>query len=280
MKFEFNLRTIMFIVIILICIGALNFGVYWAFFRNQPKVNNITPIPETIDEEELEKLEKNFNNIFTNSLDYQNYKINTTGITKTNSNEDLIFTLYKKEQTVDNKYSMKIDIPYINISNTEVEKINKEIDSVYVEKARDIIQNATNNTVYTVEYMSYINTNILSVVIKSTLKEGNNPQRVIVQTYNYNLSTNEVMTLKQILEAKGIQEKTITDKVKLKIEEANKEAEKLKQLGYNVYIRNINDAMYTIENTTTYFIGANGKLYIIYPYGNANFTSETDVIVF
>ncbi len=282
MKFKFSLRNIIFIIIIIICIGALNFGVYWTFFRDIPKTNTVGEEPEidNTNNEELEKMAKNFDSIFTNSLDYQNYKINTTGLTKKNVNEDLIYTLYKKEETVDNKYSININIPYINISNTAVEKINSEIDSIFVEKARDILQNATNNTIYNVEYMSYINTNILSIVIKSTLKEGNNPQRVIIQTYNYNLSTNDVMNLRQILEAKGIQEDKITSGVKEKIQQANKQAEEMKKLGYNVYIRTLNSSMYTIENTETYFVGQNGRLYIIYPYGNTNFTSETDVIVF
>ncbi len=229
---------------------------------------------------ELENIEKNFNNIFKNTLDYQNNRISLNGITKVESNNDLIFTLYKKEEVVDNKYSMKIDIPYINISNFTVEKINKEIDSIFAEKARDIILNATNNTIYNVDYMSYVNSNILSLVIKSTLKEGNNPQRVIIQTYNYNLSTNEPINLQQIMEIKGLNTQNVENRIQDKIKKANEEANKLKNLGYNVYTRDIGNDMYKIDNTNIYFIGKDNHLYILYPYGNNNFTSETDVIVF
>ena len=149
-----------------------------------------------------------------------------------------------------------------------------------VDKANDIIVNATNNTVYTVEYMSYINTNIMSLVIKSTLKEGNNPQRVIIQTYNYNLSTNEEITFAQMLEIKGLQESTLKKTISEKIQKANTEAMKLKNLGYNVYVRDLSSDIYEPKNITNFMLGADNNLYIIYPYGNNNFTDEMDVIVF
>ena len=282
MKFKFNLRTIMFIIIIIICIVAINVGAYMQFFYGKEKKKEKDPDNTTTQKyaEELVKIEKGFSNIFKNSLDYQGNRISLNGITKVESNNDLIFTLYKKEEVVDNKYSMKIDIPYINISNFAVEKINKEIDSIFAEKARDIILNATNNTIYNVEYMSYINTNILSLVIRSTLKEGNNPQRVIVQTYNYNLSTNEQINLQQIIEIKGLNKTEVEQRIQEKIKNANEEASHLKNLGYNVYTRDVENEMYKTNNTNVYFIGKDNHLYIVYPYGNSNFTSETDVIVF
>ena len=61
---------------------------------------------------------------------------------------------------------------------------------------------------------------------------------------------------------------------------ANEEAENLKRLGYNVYTRDLTSSIYKLENTDNYMLGADNKLYIIYPYGNANFTDEMDVIVF
>lgn len=275
---KINIRNIIFGIIIVICIFAINFGVYWQFFRNTNSQNAIENIIET--DVKVEEIEKNFSNIFNNTIDYQGYNINTTGVTKIDSNKDLVYTLYKKQETVENKYDMNIQIPYINIVNDSVEKFNKQIDEIFVQKARNVLGQATNNTIYSVEYMSYINTNILSLVIKSTLKEGNNPQRVIIQTYNYNLSTNEAMSLNQILEIKGLQTQNVKYRIANKVAEANKEAESLKALGYNVFIRNANSNIYELENTTNFFIGANNRLYIIYPYGNANFTDAMDVIVF
>ena len=275
---KINLRTIIFGIIIIVCIFAVNFAVYWQFFRN-------TEDPQTVDNtistsQETAQLEDNFKNIFENRLDYQGYDVNTTGVLKIDSSQDLIYTWVTKESVVENRYDLDLNIPRVNISNTSVEKFNEKIKELYVDKANDIILNATNNTIYTVEYMSYINTNILSLVIKSTLKEGNNPQRVIIQTYNYNLSTNEEITLKQMLEIKGLQENTVKNTIVNKVQEANKEAEDLKNLGYNVYVRDLSSEIYEIENTENFILGANNYLYIIYPYGNSNYTDEMDVIVF
>ncbi|MCI9287050.1 MAG: hypothetical protein HFJ57_03600 [Clostridia bacterium] len=271
-------RTIIFGLIIVFCIFAINFGVYWQFFRN---TNTNTIEPEApITSDNTEQIEKNFKNIFENKLDYQGNNVNTIGITKKDSTKDLIYTWVSAERIVENKYDIKLNIPRINISNTSVEKFNEKVKGLYVDKANDIIVNATNNTVYTVEYMSYINTNIMSLVIKSTLKEGNNPQRVIIQTYNYNLSTNEEITFAQMLEIKGLQENTVKKTISEKIQKANTEAMKLKNLGYNVYVRDLSSDMYELKNITNFMLGEDNNLYIIYPYGNNNFTDEMDVIVF
>ena len=128
--------------------------------------------------------------------------------------------------------------------------------------------------------MGYINSNILSLVIKSTLKEGNNPQRVIIQTYNYNLSTNEEMTLNQLIEIQGLNKSAVENKIINKINSSNNDAETLKRLGYNVYIRNTSSDIYKVENTSNFILGKDNHLYILYPYGNSNFTDVVDVIIF
>ena len=56
------------------------------------------------------------------------------------------------------------------------------------------------------------------------MKEGNNPQRVIIQTYNYNLSTNEEVTFNQMLEIKELDETTIKASVLKAVQNANVEA--------------------------------------------------------
>lgn len=50
-------------------------------------------------------------------------------------------------------------------------------------------------------------------------------------------------------------------------------------LGYEVYTRNVDDEMYNLENTSNFLLGEKSHLYIIYAYGNNNFTSETDLII-
>lgn len=203
------------------------------------------------------------------------------GVTKKDASKDIIYTIVSTKRVSENRYDIDLNIPIINIlNNTSVENFNKKIQSLFVDKANDIIQNATQNTIYNIDYMAYVNTNILSLVIRSTLKEGNNPQRVIIQTYNYNLSTNEEMTLDQILEIKGLSTANVESVIESQIKIANEEADKLKRLGYNVYTRDLTSSIYKTKNTDNYILGPNNKLYIIYPYGNANNTDEMDVIVF
>lgn len=275
---KINIRIIVFSIIIIICIFALNFGVYWQFFR---KTENTPTNPNNPTANiNYEQLAKDFKDIFSNTLDYQGHEVNISGITKLKANEDLIYTWVNKEASIENKYDLTLNIPRVNISSVSAEKFNENIKNIYVNKANDIILHSTSHTIYTVEYMSYINTNILSLVIKSTLKEGNNPQRVIIQTYNYNLSTNEEVTFNQMLEIKGLHENEIKASVIKVAQNANVEAEELKNLGYNVFIRDLSSNIYEPSNISNFILGKDNYLYVIYPYGNSNFTDAMDVVVF
>lgn len=273
---KINFRTIGFGMIIIICVIAINYAIYWQFFRENKPIPT-EPMQTPNDSISNTELAKNFNNIFTNSLNYQNNTVRE--IAKIQNGKDIVYSNVTKKEKIENRYDININIPYVNIANETVKKFNAKIEDIFNAKANDIIASANNNTIYSVEYAGYINSNILSLVIKSTLKEGNNPQRVIVQTYNYNLSTNEELSLNQILEIRGLQSATVEKEVKATVVEANKQAETLKDLGYKVYTRDLNSTLYQIENTTTYFLGENAKLYIIYPYGNSNLTSEMDIVV-
>jgi hypothetical protein len=269
---KINIRNISFAVIIAICIVAIIMAIYIPI-ANSMKPEENTVQDTSIELEENKKLAENFNKIFENKLDYQNSNVNTLGITKTESSKDVIYTAVSTKRVVENRYDIDLNIPLINISNnTSVERFNEKIQSLFVDKANDIMLNATLNTIYSIDYMAYVNTNIL--------KEGNNPQRVIVQTYNYNLSTNEEITLSQLLEIKGLNQQNTENTIMQQVKSANEEAESLKKLGYNVYTRDLKSDIYTIENTDNYILGPDNKLYIIYPYGNSYFTDEMDVIVF
>ncbi len=277
---KITIRTVSFTVIIIICIVAIVMAIGSVLIGNRPQPTNTIQDPVSMTEQNSQ-LAKKFKTLFENKLDYQSSNINTLGITKTSRDQDIIYTAVSTKRVVENRYDMDLNIPIINISNnTSVERFNEKIQSLFADKANDIMKNAVQNTIYTVDYMAYVNTNILSLVIRSTLKEGNNPQRVIIQTYNYNLSTNEEMTLNQILEIKGLNHKNVEDTISSQVQLANEEAQNLKRLGYNVYIRDLTSDIYRLEKTDNYMLGPDNKLYIIYPYGNANYTDEMDVIVF
>jgi len=129
--------------------------------------------------------------------------------------------------------------------------------------------------------VAYINeNNILSIAIRSILKEGNNAQRTIIQTYNYDFKNNKEITLEKVLEIKGIEEKYVENKVENKIKQEQAKAKELDELGYHIFQRDHTNKMYKVKNTTEFFIGQDGFLYLIYAYGNDNYTSELDLVIF
>lgn len=76
----------------------------------------------------------------------------------------------------------------------------------------EILKDAKVYTIYSITYTGYINGDVLSVIIKSTLKEGTSAQRIIVQTYNYNLATGEEITFEEILKQKQIDVNEVSKK--------------------------------------------------------------------
>ena len=276
-------RKLIFILIGIICVISIIFAIYSELYYIAPtNTSSQNTINTNINSNKIDEQEliNNFSYIFDNKLNYQNNDISK--ITKKDFNKDLVYTSYEINEQVPNKYTINAKIPSININNNTISSINNEIYSTFKNQISTIIANSntSDNQLYDVEYMSYINSNILSLVIKATLKNGNSAQRVLVKTYNYNLSTNEELKLEEILNLKGVSKNYANKKIKETITKANVSSQSLKDLGYSVYIRDLTSDIYKIENTSTFFLGENGILYVLYPYGNSNMTSEMDIIIF
>ena len=279
-------RNILYIAIAAICVIAIIVGVYVQVFGDKPKQNTIkNEVINTGDDDtatDPEVLKQEFNSLFNNSFDDQGY--DKTSIKKLAGYEeqDVIYAVYRIKEEKDEKYSVNINIPVFNVDGEVASEFNATTQSIFANKAGNVLSNSQSYTIYDVEYVGYLNENILSLVIKSTLKEGNNPQRIIVQTYNYDITTGKKLTLNEVLEAKGISEKEVNKKIERQVTEANKNAEALSEAlasaGQTVYKRDVNNAMYVTDNVNHFFVGLDGQIYIVYPYGNSNFTSEMDII--
>ena len=128
------------------------------------------------------------------------------------------------------------------------------------------------------EYVANVQDDILSLMIRSNLKEGVSAQRIIIQTYNYDLRNNKEINLEEVLKIKNIDKSELQSKITDSIKTEQKKVEDLEKLGYNVYSRDVSNDMYKIENSKEFYL-TNDTLYIIYAYGNDNFTSEIDLIV-
>lgn len=270
----------LYILIAIFCVFALIAGVYAQFIEGGSGHSGTIDNENTVvGEKDRETIRTEFNNLFTNTINLNGF--DTTAIVKLNANQEIIYALDKTEST--DAYEIDIHVPVVNIKSDVASSFNKITQAVFANKANEILKNkdATTKTLYDVDYVAYVNGNILSVVIKSTLKEGQSAQRVMVQTYNYNLTNGTEIKLADLVTRKAFNKDEVNDKIKAVVQEADNESKAVASAGYNeVFTRDLNSNMYTVDNSGIFFLGNNEQLYIIYAYGNQNFTSEMDVVVF
>lgn len=275
-------QKIIFILIGAFCVLALIAGIYAQFFVGGSNNSNTQNLDLNINNEikpkTQEAIKSQLTSLFTNEILSNNY--DETNLQKRDTSKGIVYSAYDIQKQEGN-YELDIHLPVININDTVATDFNKMTQSIFANKASDILNNKyTEKVIYSVDYISYVNENILSLVIKSTLKQGNNPQRVIVQTYNYNLETGEKVQLVDVLAKRNIIQSDCQNKIHEIVTKAQEEAQVLVQSGYTVYNRNLSDSMYQISNISTFFLGKNEELYIIFAYGNQNFTSEMDVVLY
>ena len=269
-----NSRKLMYIAIVVMCVIAVVLAIYLQSGKQPSSNRNTTNNVKT--EESQETLKKEFDQMFNNVVELNDY--DTSNIKKLDSGKNIVYTAYSSEAREDNKYELDINIPVINIDNKVAAEFNSITQELFANKTAGVIDNAKDYTIYSISYTGYVNGDILSVIIKSTLKEGSNAQRTIVETYNYNLKTEKKVTIYDALNKKNITQDALNSKVKTVITNAIKDANKIQLTGYETYSRDINSDIYNIENIETFFFGEDESLYVLFPYGNNKFTSEMDIV--
>ena len=264
---------IFYAVIITICVVSL----IAAIVIQINKDNKVpTEKPSTSTEETDNTAKEEFYEMFTNKVNYM--ENNSYKIVKNEEDREIIYTGYRKKENKINDYEIDVSIPYININNEKITEFNDKIKDIFEKKAKNVLNTKDGNIIYTVNYSAYITNNILSLVVRSTLKEGTNPQREIVQTYNYDLTNQKEYTIQDVLKYKGITKQEANEAIKAEIKKVQESVKKLEGLGYNIYSRDPESDVYNINNVTEFFIGKDDKLYIVYAYGNENNTSEMDIV--
>lgn len=272
-------QLFIYISIIIICIISVIIAFYVQFYTRIDIAKFIGISQKdglgSKTEEQQQTIKSEFNTIFNNTITNDN---DTNNSKKEEADKKIVYTKYEKKETKLNSYDLEVHIPHINISGEVVEKYNQEIENIFVDMAKKVLQSENNNVIYTVEYVANIQDDILSVMIKSNLKEGSKAQKVIIQTYNYDLRNNKEITLAEVLKIEKLNENDVQNKIKADIQTEQKKAQDLKSLGYNIYSRDINSDIYSIEKSTEFYFTGN-TLYIIYAYGNQMATSEMDIVV-
>ena len=272
-------QIILYVSIILICIICVIVAFYVQFYARIDLAGLVGMGEESHygnkTEEEQINLETNFAQLFTNSLNNYNGESDNK---KKEQDKNLVYTEYRKKESKLNSYNLEVNIPLINVDNEIVDNYNKEIQETFQTLSENVLKSENQNIIYTVDYVANVQDGILSLMIRSNLKQGANAQKVIIQTYNYDLRNNKEITLTEVLKIEKLDENNVQNIINNKIKTEQDKAEDLKSLGYNIYSRDVDSDVYKLENSTEFYLTPEA-LYIVYAYGNATNTSEMDIVV-
>ena len=277
-KEKLNIKAvIIYTISIITCIIAIIIAGLSFYFGSDELDRLITIGGSNLTQSDLDYqlLIANFDEIFQNRLEEYTSDIE---IQREDESNDIIYTYYAKDETKENSYDLNLNLPYINIDNETIHQYNEEIKQTFEEKAENVLQSQNQNIIYTVQYEATIENDVLSLIIRSNLKEASSAQRVIIQTYNFDLKNQKQITLEEAIRNKQLTVNDVEKKVKEEITLEQQRVEDLHSLGYTIFERNPEDEMYKVQNSKEFFI-KDGNIYIIYAYGNKNLTSEMDLVI-
>lgn len=220
--------------------------------------------------------DKNTEQIAKESINVEQLTNSFDDIFDNKENEYVVSQLYIKDEKA-GMFDMNAHVPKLNIKGEAAEKINNEIGRIFIDTLMKIGNESTIYTICKMDFATEINGDILSLAIKCVLKEGSNPQRTIIKTYNYNLEENKTLEITELI--KEDKQEKVQKQIEQKIETEIKREKTIIKQGYSVYRRNVDSDIYILENAKEFYLGKDKILYIIYCYGNSSYTTETDLII-
>ncbi len=272
LKYIFQEKKMLIIIIsiILVCSIAIAFGVYAQI------TDKGTSKKEKEEEENInyEDLKNNFQEIFTDSINKE-----TTAKLEFNYDE-LLYLKYDIEEEKLGKYNITAKIPGFRENTETLKKINQEIYDVFAREILKIAADSSTNSTFNLDYAGYVNNNIISLAIMCKYKKGANAQRRIVQTYNYDIENDRLLTIEDLIQYKNLEKKDVQEKINKTIKDENSKSKTIIEQGFNVYVRDEASEVYEVENTPNFFLGKNNYLYLVYAYGNNNYTDVIDLVIF
>ena len=273
-------KILFFLIISLMCVAAVCIGIYIQFFyrfsATDPLMLGIN-IGSKKTSEYYNNLKTEFNSIFTSELITEEPN---TRFDRIQANKEIIYTGYNLKNEDENFYQIDIKIPRLNINTDVAKKINEEIENEFYDKANNIMRNMEGYTIYTVNYSAYVNKDIASIVIKASLKEDGKNEKVTIKTYNYSIPGKNTVSLNELIELKQTTKKEVQNNIDDEIKKAYNNALAISEEYGSTYNRKLDDKMYQIDNTTEFFLTNEGNVYIVYPYGNKEYTNEMDIVIF
>ena len=278
-KFSYKV-LIVYIVIFIVCVVGIAIALAKTQYFKKENVGRALGIidKDSKKEDEYNELKNDFDSIFTNQI--ENLEPSNTNIQKINNDYDLVVTAFNYKEDKEN-CTIDVAIPYINVNQLFAKKFNRIVKQIYRKKAETLKnQISSMNTIYTVHYKAYLQNDILSIAIRSEYKEGEKSQKIMVDTFNYNIVEQREVKIDEILKIKNIKNIEATNKIRSEIKAIQEQNQALIDEGYSLYQRDYNSNMYDVINCGHFLYGKNGMLYVIYPYGNQEDTSETDIVIF
>ena len=243
-----TVRYILYAVIVAICIIALFVGVYGVIFKDASKTNITTGNEdnETANQvQTAEEVKNGFKDLFTNEFFKSNF--DDSKVQKADPDKEIVYDAVTSTDKKANYYELNVHIPFININSDLANQYNEYTQSQFVQYANNLVSKETpgDYTIYNVSFTSYINNDVLSVAILAEIKVGNEQQRTMVKTYNYNLTTNKEVTISEILDNRGIDSTVVNKKINSTVQEAKEQEEAMIDSGYNeIYQRDLQSDIY------------------------------------
>ncbi len=274
-------KYLFFIGIILLCVVALCLGIYAQFFYKYSDTDALMMginIGSQKNAEEIETLKSNFNNLFTNSIVGDSSNIKVEKLRRENSN--LVFTTYDLVNEDENYYSVNAQIPLLNINTDKAKEINSDIKKEFYDTANNVMRRTDGTNIYTVSYAAFINNNVISIAIKSSLKEEGKSEKLMVKTYNYSIQEDKLLSLTDLINLKGTSKDKVQSTINEDIKKAYNNARIIAEEFGNLYERDLSSDIYKVESATTFFLTNDGYVYVVYAYGNNDYTNEMDVVIF
>ena len=264
--------------IIVICIIGIGVSLYLQVFKDENLGVAVGITSDSSEEEdEYNDLKSEFDTLFTNQLNNLQENVNAQKIA---DQYDIVFSPYNYQKENENS-EISVSIPQVNINNDIVKAFNVGLQEDYKDTAEMFVNQVSSiNLVYNIDYVAYIQNDILSLAIRINFKEGSKSQKTKIETFNYNIAEGREATLEEILSLKGITADSAEEKVKTEIQNAQEKNQNLIESGYSIYQRDYTSDMYKISNSKNFLYGKDGMLYIIYAYGNDEDTSEKDIVIF
>ena len=273
-------KYLFFLGLLLICVVCLCLGIYAQFFYKYSDTDMFMigiNVGSQKTAEEISLLKANFNSLYDDSIKINSENVRTD---KIEPSKELVYCGYTFDNVDENFYNVSVKIPILNINTDVAKKINGEIKTEFYDKANLVMRSSKGHTVYNVNYAAFVNEDVLSVTIKASLKVDGNAEKVSVKTYTYSISEKREVTLQELIKLKGTTEDVVQKTIRDDIQTAYTNAKLIASEYGSLYERDVDGDEYKIENSQEYFLTQDGYVYLVYAYGNKDYTNEMDIVIF